>query len=296
MSRVSILFASVFVWLFFTTAAAGAPPTVFVSVLPQKFFVQQIAGDKVLVEVMVQAGASPATYEPKASQMRKLAGAAVYFSIGVPFEQSWLERIRGVNREMLIVPTDRGITKLAMESHNHHEADKEGEDHDHHVHSSLDPHIWLSPSLVKRQTEIMADTFTDLYPDRAEEFKENLDKFHAEIDAVDQQLRKSLHSLRGRNFMVFHPSWGYFANEYGLNQVAVEIEGKSPKPGQLRELVELAQQHEIDAIFVQPQFSQKSAAIIAQEIGGKVVILDPLAENWPQNMKKVAEQLRDAMK
>ncbi len=276
---------------------ASATPVVFVSILPQKYFVQQISGDAVRVEVMVQPGASPATYEPKPSQMKKLDGTLVYFAIGVAFERSWLDRIQGVNPSMEVVHTDRGIEKLRMKEHIHGEGHVNEPEHaEHGPEAGFDPHIWLSPSLVKQQVAVIAETLSRLLPDKAQMFEHNLSSFLHEIDSLDGQLRAALKEKTGRSFMVFHPSWGYFAREYGLDQIAVEIEGKNPKPAQLKELIEIARAGNIKVIFVQPQFSRKSAQLIAGEIGGNVFNLDPLAENWSENMKVVSEQLKNSMK
>jgi len=270
---------------------------VFVSVLPQKFFVEKIGGDAVDVEVMVLPGASPATYEPKPSQMRKLARSSAYFAIGVPFEEAWLDRIAGVNPNMEIVHTGEGIKRLSMASHLHDE-EPEGAGHQRersNEHDGLDPHIWLAPALVKKQGAVIRDALAGLYPGRAAEFSKNHDAFITEIDRLDTELRLILKEKRGMQFMVFHPSWGYFAEEYGLEQVAIEIEGKAPKPAQLRELIRHAKEKTITVIFAQPQFSSKSAALIAREIGGEVILADPLAENWLQNMTAVAEKFRTAI-
>ncbi len=282
---------------YFLLLLVGSPcfasqPSVFVSILPQKFFVQQISDDKVHIDVMVQPGASPSTYEPKASQMKKLLAAKAYLAIGVPFEQSWLERIAGVNPDMLIVHTDAGITKLKMKAHVHageHAADLKNNDHEDH--RGLDPHIWLSPRLVKKQVSILLRTLVELFPEHAQLFEQNSQQFLRKIDNLDAQLRSILENKTARSFMVFHPSWGYFAKEYGFEQIAVEIEGKKPKPAQLKDLIKRARKEDIRVIFAQPQFSRKNAQLIAREINGEVITLDPLAENWLENMEAVAEKL-----
>ena len=239
--------------LFLSTQAAFATdkPTVFVSILPQKYFVQQISMDYVNVEVMVQPGASPATYEPKSSQMKQLASASAYFAVGVQFEQTWLEKIAGVNPKMKVVRTDEGIRKLAMAKHHHdeehhpdahHDAkrhDENGEEHEGHtdVHheekhdhhddrGGLDPHIWLSPSLVKKQAAIMTDTLSKILPEKTSLFQQNFDIFAGKLDELNDDLRNTFKAKKGMQFMVFHPSWGYFADAYGLTQISIEIEGK----------------------------------------------------------------------
>lgn len=278
----------------------GEKPTVFVSILPQKYFVEQIAGDLVDVQVMVKPGASPATYEPKVSQMKKLASSEIYFAIGVPFEHAWLQRIAEVNRQMRIVKTDLGIEKLRMEKHLHEE---EGEDHAGHDHGDneeaeedgLDPHIWLSPVLVKQQVTNITASLTELIPEQATLLKSNLAQFLKQIDTLDAELHKLLAGKKDLGFMVFHPSWGYFAENYHLKQIPIEIEGKGTKSSQLRELILFAREKGIKVIFAQPQFSTKSAKLVANEIDGQVITVDPLAEDWLTNMKLVAEQFRDAI-
>ena len=279
-----------------TSFSAALPETVFVSILPQKTFVRQISGDTLNIEVMVQPGASPATYEPRPSQMRKLAESRAYFAIGVPFENAWLERIRGVNPAMRIIHTDRNIEKVAMVSHDHETSGALEEDHDHHGHSGLDPHIWLSPVLVKKQAETITAGLIDLFPEHSSLFKTNYHRFVQRLDALHAELTEHLKPFRGRAFMVFHPSWGYFAREYGLEQIAVEIEGKNPKPAQVREFIELAQKEDIRVIFAQQQFSTKNAQVIAQAISGEVVLVDPLAEDWFTNMKEIAQKFEDALR
>lgn len=288
------------------TLFAASPKTVFVSILPQKYFVQQLCGNDFLdIEVMVQPGASPATYEPKSSQMRKLAGSVAYFAIGVPFEQAWLDRIAGVNPNMQIVHTDAGIEKYPMAEHPHHGKEEHpatgngpnaASGHTtHHATSGLDPHIWLSPVLVKQQVQTIAEALIRLYPEQQTMIAHNLAAFNTRIDRLDSELRSLLADKKGMEIMVFHPSWGYFSRAYGLQQVAIEIEGKDPKPAQLRELIEQARNHHIRVVFAQPQFSTKSAELIAREIHGSVLFIDPLAEDWLANMQTVAKKFKEAL-
>lgn len=295
--------------LFSSICAAGDKPTVFVSIVPQKYFVQQISKDLIDVEVMVQPGASPATYEPKPSQMARLSSCAVYFAIGVPFESAWIGKISAVNRNMNVVHTDNAIQKIAMARH-HHENETIGKQHEegHHenepsMHDTnpddrtiLDPHIWLSPTLVKKQAVIMLEALTAILPEHAEFFTANYREFMQEIDELDGFLKATFQGMEGKRFMVFHPSWGYFAKEYGLEQIPIEIEGKSPKPSQLGDLIQHARENDIQVIFVQPQFSLKSAEVVAREIRGEVIFADPLAEDWLNNLKEVGEKFKAAVK
>lgn len=296
-------FAVIFICLFGagTPTLADGAPTVFVSILPQKFFVQQISGDLINVEVMVPPGASPHTYEPKPSQMRKLAESRAYFTIGVALEEAWLDRITRINPEMMVVHTEAGIDRMAMSGDHHHEGEQaETDEHGHEqgeqAEGGLDPHIWLSPMLVKQQAEVIWTSLEALDPENAAAYKTNFQRFSDRIDELDGQLKRVLEGKKGMKFMVFHPSWGYFARGYELVQVPVEIEGKSPKPAHLRSLIELARREQITVIFAQPQFSRKSAEVIAREIGAQVVLIDPLGENWFENMTVVANKLEAALR
>ena len=154
-----------------------------------------------------------------------------------------------------------------------------------HDHQGDDPHIWTAPSNVKIIAQNIYNALIDKDPENRDYYKRNLDIFLAAIDETDRQIIHILSSLEnGEKFMVFHPSWGYFADTYGLLQIPLEIEGKHPKPAQLKEVIEYARQNNISVIFVQPQFSAKSAEVIARGIGGQVVVADPLAENWAQKI------------
>ncbi len=283
--------------LFCAPFCAGADqPTVFVSIVPQKYFVQQISKGLVHVEVMVQPGASPATYEPKPSQMAKLSSCAAYFAIGVPFEKAWLGKISAVNANMKIIQTDRDIEKIAMARHFHEGEEVSHHEKDHSGDTLLDPHIWLSPILVKKQAVAILHGLTAISPEHATDFETNYHVFIEKIDALDVLLKTLFKDRKGMRFMVFHPSWGYFAQEYGLEQIPIEIEGKAPKPAQLTELIQYAKGNSIRIIFVQPQFSQKNAQVVAREIDGKVIFADPLAEDWFANLREVAEKFKHAVK
>jgi zinc transport system substrate-binding protein len=297
-------------------SAAGKLP-VFVSIVPQQYFVQQIGKDLVEIQVMVQPAASPATYEPKPKQMADLSKAKIYLAIGVPFEKVWLEKIADSNPGMRVIHTDHGIEKLAMEAHSHddhaeahHETDhddhdhqKEGEhhgeaahDHGHHEHAGLDPHIWLSPPLVKIQARTILAALQEADPAHRSTYEANFKEFTARIDQLDTDLKKTFAGKKGLQFMVFHPAWGYFAHAYGLKQVPIEIEGKDPKPAQLKELVQHARESGIKVVFAQPQFSTKSAELVAREINGQVVFANPLAQEWMANLRQVADKFQAALK
>ena len=259
-----------------------------VSIVPQKYFVERIGGDQVVVNVMVEAGASPAIYEPKPSQIRALSGSAIYFAAGVPFESVWLGRLTRDLHSLRVVNTSEGIEKLKMSAHDHH-------DHGHeHAHGeeTLDPHTWLSPRLVKAQAKTICAALCEFDPAHSRIFRENLDSFLGELDVLHVELQALFDDVESRSFLVFHPSWGYFARDYGLRMHPVEVGGQEPSAAELRVLLNRSREEKIRAILVQPEFSQRSAEIIAKEIGAEIIEASPLSESWPENLRRVAGELR----
>jgi zinc transport system substrate-binding protein len=272
--------------------------SVFVSIEPQKYFVSQIGKDLVDVQVMVQSGANPHIYEPKPLQMAALSKARIYFSIGVTFENIWLNKISSSNPHLFIVHTDEKIQKIPMPTNHYH--DDNGhihrEDHDHSHDNILDPHIWLSPPLVKIQALNIVNALQQADPANSAKYEANHKAFIEQIDLLHIELENIFSGKRGTPFIVFHPSWGYFAEAYGLKQVPIEVEGKDPKPAQLIEVIKYAKEHDIKVIFVQPQFSTRSAQMIAKEIDGQVVFIDPLAQNWAENLRQVGSIFENILK
>ena len=260
---------------------------VFVSILPQVEFVERIGGDRVDVEPLVLPGQSPHTYNPTPKQIAGLSRADLYFRIGVPFEESLLPKIEGTIKHPQIVDTRRGIKLRRMDAGDH--------DHDHRA-GGDDPHLWLNPLLVKKQCETIRDALIQIDPAGTAEYERNCAAFAEELDALHDRLQKALAPLKGREFFVFHPAYGYFADAFGLKQVAVEVEGKEPRAQQLSALIQKARQRGVKVIFVQPQFSPKSAEAVAAAINGVVVPLDPLARNYIRNLEDMAAKIEAALK
>ena len=281
---------------FLSPASAETPLKVTVSILPQKYFVENIGGDLVDISVMVLPGSSPATYEPKPKQMVKLTESKIYFAIGVSFEEVWLKKFAGVNSGMRIIATQNGIEKIPMKKHLHD--DKEWNHGKAIARSGIkDPHIWLSPLLVMVQARNILEGLLQVDPTHRGTYEDNYRKFINEVVDLDLKIR-NLFANTGPHtrFMVYHPAWGYFAKAYDLIQIPVEMEGKRPTPKGLQELIRNAKRDGIKVVFVQPQFSTKSAQTIAKEIGGRVVFADPLAFDWAKNLLLVAQQFKDVLR
>jgi zinc transport system substrate-binding protein len=280
-----------------TSLRAEEALQVAVSILPQKYFVEKIGGDAVNVSVMVDPGADPHTYDPKPQQMVALTRAKIYFAIGVPFEDAWLGKLAAGSPDMLIVHTDQWVEKLPITDQHHGGHSHSG--HKHGVkdeHGTRDPHIWLSPPLVMIQARHIVAALSSVDPGRRPAFEENYRKFLNELVDLDRELMSMFFRKEGRKeFMVFHPSWGYFAEAYGLRQVSVEVEGKEPKAGDLKRLIEHARKEGIKIIFVQPQFSTTSARVVADAIGGEILQADPLAGNWAENLREMGKRFSEAL-
>jgi zinc transport system substrate-binding protein len=287
-----VLILLIFIITGFPSAAiAGEKIQVFVSILPQKYFVEQIGGDLVDIHVMVAPHQNPENFEPLPSQMAALSKADIYFTIGVPFEDAWLKKFTASYPGIHLVRTDAGISKKPI--HNHADsppATAAPELSSRHHHKGIpDPHIWLSPELVKIQARHIHEALTFLDPARAKQYEAGFNRFMGELTALDQKIKNIFVETDGdKKFLVFHPSWGYFADVYGLTQLAIEIEGKEPKAQELKQLIDLAAGHHIQTVFVQPQFSSRQAEIIAQAINGRVDTIDPLAADWNENLLRTA--------
>ncbi|MBP6163146.1 MAG: zinc ABC transporter substrate-binding protein [Aliarcobacter sp.] len=291
MKRILFLFIAAF------TILNASKQELTVSISPQKYFVQKIVKDKFDINVMVKPGASPHTYEPKSSQMKSLSNSKIYFYTGVSFENAWLDKFKLSAKNTIFVDTAVGIEKLAMEAHSHegeeHNEHKDEAKHDHE-NEALDPHIWLDPILVKIQAKNIYDAIVKIDSQNSDFYKTNYEEFLKELDLINNELETILKPYENRAFMVFHPSWGYFAKRYNLEQISVEVEGKEPKPNELVELIKDAKIHDIKIVFVSPQFSQKTAKTISSSINAKVVSIDALDENWASSILSTAKEIANS--
>jgi len=269
--------------LLLISASLTASMHVAVSIQPQKYFLEQIMGEESNITVLVPTGSSPATYAPKPSQLKALKKASLYFSIGVAFEKGWLPRFQSIHEDMPIIDTCKNITKRSI-SHTNGE----------HHHVGLDPHIWLSPKLVMIQAKTIKDALSTYNPKQKEKYEKNYAAFIKKLEALDTKMKNILSPLKQKSFIVFHPSFGYLADDYGLTQIAIEKEGKEPSLRHIKRVIDYAKEKNIKTIFVAPQFSQKAATQIAKQVGAEVVTINPLAQEWETNLLKVAKSFEEA--
>jgi zinc transport system substrate-binding protein len=267
----------------FAAQESSGKPYVLVSVAPHKFFVEKIAGDTITVELMVPAGASSHTFEPTPKQMLNASHADIWFQIGEGFEPRASNALRSHNPGMQLVDLRKGLNLIydsdCSKGHCHHCAEHQ---------DCVDPHFWLSARQAKIQAKTIAEALSQRYPQHAAVYAENLKRFTQQLDALDTEITTLLAPLKNRTIMVSHPAYAYFCRDYNLQQLSIEFEGKDPSPQQLTKILTQARKENIKTIFIQMQYNNKGARLIANEIGAKVVTLDPYAEQYIETMRDIA--------
>jgi zinc transport system substrate-binding protein len=267
---------------------------VFVDIPPLASLAERVGGPHVHVGILVQPGRDPHTYEPLPRQMAALAKARLFFKVGMPFEDRLIDKIGSSDGRLAVVDVTDGIHKRPMtEDCGEHagEADH-GEDHA----GEPDPHVWLSPPLLKTMAANIAESLEAADPAHRADYQKNLAALAADLDALDARIARELAPCRGKSFYVFHPEFGYFGDAYGLKQEAVEVGGKSPTPRQLYQLIKQARADGVRIIFLQPQFDPRAAEAVAAAIDGAVVPIDPLAKDVIANLEDMAGKIGKAVK
>ncbi len=279
-----IIIASVF----FISSCNPQPKTiseknVSVTILPQKYFVEAIAGELVKVNVMIPPGASHSGYEPTARQMNLLTHSDSYFKIGyLDFERAWLPRFEGINKSMKIFDLSKGVPLLKGSCEHPEEHSNSADSHDDE--NGIDPHIWMSPGNAKIIAENILISLISLYPADSIAFQKNYMSFLVQINEVDSMYAMNKDKLNGLNFIIYHPALAYLASDYGMNQVVLEFDGKEPPPAHIKEIIDLAREKNIHMIFVQKQISIDNSRSLAKEINAEIISIDPLDENWKEQM------------
>lgn len=241
-----------------------------VSIAPFKYFIDEIAGEDFKVNIIVPSGANPHNYEPYPEQINNLRRSKAYISNGfLGFEKAWLSRFYEINKSMIKVSPGDNID-LISSGHRQEGDHAEG----------ADPHYWVSPKCALDIASSVKDLLCTLNPDKREKYESNYDALCSKILKADNLADSLFSGATGRSFMIYHPNLGYLARDYGLNEIAVEFEGKEPPPSKFRELIDLARSKNIKTIFVQKEYDIRHASTIAREIDASITVIDPLSEDW----------------
>lgn len=272
---------------------ANKKNTIFVSILPQKFIAEQIAGSKYEVQVMVPPGFSAENYEPAPNKILDLSKAQVYFALGMPFEEVLLKKIKSINPSITIKNSSDGIKfrnletpELVFEEHSRHH-----HEHNHsHKPGSEDIHTWLDPLYAKIHAENIFNILIKKMPENKPYFEKNLKSFNKRCDSITTYI-KSIMDKKNSGILVFHPAFGYFTDRFNLRQIPIEFEGKEPAPGIINSIIKFGKEKNIQTIFLQEQFNSKAAEIIGNELNAKVLKIDPLSYDYFNNLVLIAQKI-----
>lgn len=262
-----------------------------VTIEPQRYFLEQIVGDKFQVNTLVPPGSSPETYEPSPSAMIKLGNSRAYFKVGfLGYENVWTGKLAENNPDLKIVDCSVGIEPV-YGGHGHHDHSHEAADHGHNQTDAADPHVWSSAKNAVLFSQNMLNAVVDLDVENADLYRANFEKLTQKIAETDSALTRLLKDIPTRSFIVYHPALAYLARDYNLTQHSIEFEGKNPSPAQMKELVDLAKAENIKIVFVQQEFDIKNSEVIAREIGATSHTINPLAYEWDEELIRIAQLL-----
>ncbi len=262
-----------------------------VTIEPQRYFLEQIVGDKFQVNTLVPPGSSPETYEPSPSAMIKLGNSRAYFKVGfLGYENVWTGKLAENNPDLKIVDCSVGIEPV-YGGHGHHDHSHEAADHSHNQTDAADPHVWSSAKNAVLFSQNMLNAVVELDVENAGLYRANFEKLTQKIAETDSALTRLLKDIPTRSFIVYHPALAYLARDYNLTQHSIEFEGKNPSPAQMKELVDLAKAENIKIVFVQQEFDIKNSEVIAREIGATSHTINPLAYEWDEELIRIAQLL-----
>lgn len=268
---------------------------VLVAVDPCAYFVERIGADRVQVATLTPEGKSPETFAPTPAQLADFASSQLFFLTGLPVEERFLANIQSIAPNAVVVDLRRGLELLPnphRHSHEGEDADEAAPAHDHADHdeeelSSLDPHLWTSPQIARSIVAKILEALIQLAPDAEDTFRANAAKLDQELADLQTRTRDALAPFQGNFFLVFHPAYGYYAREFGVEQRAIENEGKTPTPRELEELVRDSREQRVAALIVQPEFNRASAQVVADALGATIVVHTPLQKDYFENIDEL---------
>ena len=255
-----------------------------VSILPQKYFIERIAGKDFKVNVLIPPGASPASYEPTPKQMINMSASSVYLKIGhIPFEKAWLNKLFEENDHIRSIDMSEGVELIRGPEVRHG---------DHLHEGGIDPHIWASPKTAMQIIKNTYKVLVQLAPEKEKEYTTNYIKLMSDIDIMDKDAEAIFSQMPSKVFMIYHPALSYMARDYGLTQISIEHDGKTPSPAHMKKMLDLAKEHHIKTIFLQKQFNIENAKVIAKEINAELIQINPLSEDWLSEMNRIITYLK----
>jgi len=263
----------------FTPASKSSKPVVLVTIPPYAYFVEQIAGDLVSIEIFVPQGANPHTYEPTPKQVEKFAGAQIWFRFGDPIEQKILPFLR--EKHVKDINLSKNLPLLTATEHACGD----------HVHEGKDLHVWLDPHLAVKQAKKISQALSQVWPEHQNLFEQNYLQLAERLGTLDQEIQAELKDYEGITLMVSHPALGYFCKRYGLHQLSIECEGKDPLPKQVAHVVKEAQEKDVKVIFIEPQYNNKGATLIAEKLELPIYQIDPYALDYFHMMRDLSQSI-----
>ncbi len=265
-----------------------------VSLMPQKYLLDRLGGDRVEVQVMIQAGQSPELFEPSPGQILGLARVRLYFLAGMPSEELWLGALKESFPDLKLLDTTRGIERILMEDTLL--GNDTAQSHTSHEHGTYDPHTWTSPRLFLHQARLMLNTLVEVDSQNAAYYYSNFTFLQQDLVNLDKALEQKFQGLQGRSFVVFHPAWAYLARDYGLRQLSIEIEGREPGAEEILRIMDILRKSTNRVIFVQPQENPRAATVLAEQTGARVETLDPLRYDYLININECADKIAQALR
>jgi zinc transport system substrate-binding protein len=259
-----------------------------VSIQPIGYFVDRLTVNTLEVNVMVPSGASHGSYSPSPRQFRKLSDSDLYLRIGfLGYEQAWIGKLQEMNPNMKVVNLSDYVNLIrGMEI-----------DHGNHKHEGgIDPHIWMSPLIMKELLPLIKTSLIDVYPDLKEVIENNYPKVQFEVEALHDEYAALSKTLSNKTFMIYHPALTYLARDYGFTQVSIEHEGKEPSPAMMGRIIRDAREHSVSVIFIQEEYDMRSAELISKETGAKLLQINPLSYDWMESMKGLKHLLSEHLK
>jgi zinc transport system substrate-binding protein len=252
-----------------------------VSILPVKYFIDRLTDNALEVNVMVPQGSSHGTYSPTARQMQRLSDSGIYFRIGyLGYEQAFIRRLNELNPEMKEVNLSNHVELIRGKPVVHGD----------HVHEGgVDPHIWMSPAVMMNLLPVIKAALVEVYPELQEVVEANYPALFADVERAHLEMLELTQTIMQKRFLIFHPALTYLARDYGMDQVSIEHEGKEPSPGQLSQLITEARAESIPVIFIQEEYDQRNAELVAAETGAKIIQINPLAYDWLKEMVELMD-------